>query len=445
MKHREIIDESLERHKRKRRKKRIIIFGTIFIVLFAALFTVYKIIMTPSRVVQLSLLNTGKEFIKSFEYVTSDESIGIIKDVLADGGTTDMSLKLEKSPVLRGIDADVRCVNDGTTAISEIKFNSLMKFTTYKDKEEFLVNIPLLSHGLQIPLTDFSEDYNNSIFKDKITIDQNSEGNKAIACAYAAIAAKGLVDANKDELIKWILSIEFDKTGKDKIKVGDKDKNAGVYTAQISKAKMEEFRRLASDYFNATDYSDSIKNTINSRLESFVDDYTVEVKVKMYQIREIDIISSDGTKRVIQLAGKSKPSYDIIYYKEGYQDEALRRTHTDSGSGSDKLSKNGNDLFAISKDGGKISVVTNYNGIDINLKAENISTLNNAAKMENISLTLNDNVTVSGDIVMSRSMEDSLTFERAESYINLLQADERGWQTIVDIVVSGLQLIKSRL
>ena len=432
MKYVRTADEGATR--RKKRKKRLTVTSLVLIIIFAVLFTVYKIVITPSRVVQLSLLNTGLELVKSFEYVTGDESIGIIKDVLADGGTTDMTLMLEKSPVLSGVDADITCVNDGNKTISEIKFNSLVKFKTYTDEEEFLVNIPLLSYGLHVPIKNFSEEYDKSIFKNKITIDPNSEGNKAIAGIYAAIAAKGFYDTRKGELIDWITSIEFNK-----------DKGTDVYKAELSSDKMNELKQLAADYFNATENSDNIKNMVNSKLESFVDDYTIEIKVRMYNIREINIISSDGTRRVIQLNGKLRPSYDITYYKEGWQDDALRRIHTNKGSGIDELLKGGKDIFVLNKDGGKMSVKTNYSGIDIDLSTDNMSVSGDTAKMENISLTLNDTVTVSGDISMSKTHDKSLTFEREESYINLLKIDESKWKFISDIVVGGIQLIKSKL
>ena len=438
----ELTDDGLKEMKRKKLKKRLAVTGIILAAVFAALFAAYKIFMTPSRVVQLSLLNTGKELTGSFSYLTDDESVGIISRVLTAGGETKMNMKLEKAAVLAGTSAEIKINSDGKTTVSETALNPFVKFETYKDDKEFLINVPLLPSGLSVPLENFSEDFDNSVFGGQIGINQNSEGNTAAAVIYAAAQTAGFYGKYSGELEDWITSLEFKSDGTDSVEVGGGSKNAKVYTAAVSSDKLKTLYGYAADYF-AQIGNDEIKNIIEQSADGISNDCTVRVKVRYFKIREIDISFDDDNKWVIKLTGKDKPSYDIVFYKEGAEQEALRRVHTDSGSGTDTIIKGDKELLNISRDGDSMSLAAEYNGIRIKADAAGMKAENGTAEIDNASITLNDAVTLSGSVSMSPE-HGSAEFERKSEYINLLELGEDKWKEISNIIISGIELMKGR-
>ena len=106
--------------KKRSHKKGVCIFLTIVAVIAIALFAAYKIFVTPSMVAMLSAYNSAKGLINSVEYISEDDELRTMAEIIAGKGKTEIELTAYSAPALSGTSADITVNSDGKKTISEI-------------------------------------------------------------------------------------------------------------------------------------------------------------------------------------------------------------------------------------------------------------------------------------------------------------------------------------
>lgn len=256
-------------------------------VVAVGMFAVYKYFVTPERVLQLSLVQAGKDIKDSFNLFTEQEK-ELFDDISENGSKTELSFEVEDIPLIGGKPISVISNTDTMCSVTEIDAGDF-SFTAYKDKENMLINTSLFDGGFMIPTAEFAKEWNDSIFRDMMEVSTQYSGKDAIADFI-----KG--DFELAEYAPEILSVFKNITEKNPVKkekkmpvmIGGKSKKADVYSLTLTKEDAQKLLlEVPAAYAIACggEISDERERQIKEYFESFADDYEIAFRIYGKKIR----------------------------------------------------------------------------------------------------------------------------------------------------------------
>ncbi|MGM9936890.1 MAG: hypothetical protein ACI38A_06060, partial [Candidatus Ornithomonoglobus sp.] len=407
-------------------------------VIAGGLFGIYKHFVTPDKIVALSLINAINDAEKTFEYFDDDEK-EIFADFLKDGGKTEADFTVSDSAVLNGMSFSVKSNSDGNCTVSEIGLKNGMTLEAYKDRERIYVNMPIFSGGFEIPVADFAEKWNSSIFKDIVTIPEGyTIGGIAAGFVTGKYSMDDFADAYgkriKNEVYDLIKNNPIKKNGSAVVTVENKRKRAKVYTLKIDRASAETLLiDIAADYISYADGSNGTEaaDKLQTMFAGYADDYELSFMVDGMTLREIELKNSANDSWTAAFEGKGNPFDIIVCFKNNDVQNAIRRVHNSS---SGKLSENiyfgESGSFSFEETKSMLNAKLFLNDWDMSFNAYGKTVTDDKISYDNAELDIDGICALSGSFSVSDEYDRDFSFNKSGQYVNLLEIGQDEWEAV---------------
>ena len=425
-------------------KKRIII---VFVVVGAAvicggLFGIYKYFVTPERVIALSLMNVSEKLDSVFDHAEKTD-IDIFRDYMKNGGKLTISGESVNSQLFDGMTVDITVNSDGSCSVADIALYDKMDFKVYKDDEQLLVETPLFNGGFSVPVSNFAEEWNSSIFGNIV-----QAPDKYSATSIARRALKGdyslseFISSYKDDLKTALNEVEFKENGRVNVIINNDTERANAYGAHLNRNAAEKFVSAAADYICKTDGADS--EAYQKIMGSFAvpeEGIDIVFKVKDLLLRELEIIIEDN-KYTLALTGESEPFDDITVYKNDDTVNAVRRSVNGSdGVFTDNISVGGTTVFTVEGSADGYDVRYSMDDMTFDLSAHGKTAVDGSLSFSDVMINVNDVFELDGSLTVSNEYDDDFGFTKSGEYIDLLNMTEDEWEAVSGTMMAALGLM----
>lgn len=432
----------------------LITAGISALIIGSGLFGVYKYFVTPNRIVMLSLLNMRSDIEKSFNYISDDEK-EILEDIAKSGGKLELNTEAENLLQMENVPVSITINSDKSCAVTSIKLYDKFNIDVYKDKTQLLINTPLFSGGgFSIPVADFKEAWNSSIFKDIWTVSQSyTAGDILLDFAKGNLSLKGFYASQSDSFMPLINSIELKKDGTSKVMVADKPKNAKRYTAHISKSDSDAFIACFTDYFAETPYGKqklesfassygiSEDEAVSKIFEEFfgnTTDFNLTFKICDNKIREIFVELADGRTYTAAFSGGNNVFDTVSYYKDGDVENAVKRVKTKTGnSASDTIFAGGKNIITLNTSDRGFDFKLNNDYISLTAEADGKQETDYSVSFDNIGININDLIVLNGSCLITEDYDENFSFNKSGDYVNLLGISQQEWEHISGAILKA--------
>lgn len=441
-------------------KKIIIWVCAVLAVIGAVLFGLYKIFVTPQRIVMLTMMNVQDDLEQSFEYMW-DSDYEIIKDYFKDGGNMEMNLVLSDAPILNDMPVNIEVNKDKSCSVTEVGLYDKFNFELYRDDSEVYINTPLFGGGFKLPVKSFGAEWNKSIFKDIVKVSPDY-GAKEIARDFMTgnYDAENFLKSKGKELLNAVNDINVTKNGKSKVTVSGNEKKADEYSVKLTKETYDRFAEILMSYMFSTGYGsglvsdlassggiteDDVKNSIKSELDKYSYERDVTLKIVNMTLREIVITKDDGNKTTIAFEGE-KNAFDIIkyYINDNELDALLRlksrvgRNVTDSISVGDKI------LLSLEMKGSGFELNADTDNINLIIQANGKKGYDDVIMFENFELEAQGLLKLSGTLKISDEYDKDFSFNKTGEYVNLLAVTQEDWEAVSKTLTDSLKILSDK-
>ena len=131
----------------------------------------------------------------------------------------------------------------------------------------------------------------------------------------------------------------------------------------------------------------------------------------------------------------------MSYYADNNSAEAVRRVHSQN---SDTIYHGGKPVFSVSDNDGQIALSTDIFGCGISVRAWGVKESDDTVLIKSIDININNTVKLNGSAKLSEEYDRSMTFDRAEEYVDILDTDSEEWQRITDIIIGEIGLVTGK-
>ncbi|MGN0164141.1 MAG: hypothetical protein ACI4EA_11275 [Candidatus Ornithomonoglobus sp.] len=406
------------------------------------MYGIYRHFVTPEKIVALSLINAKNDAEKTFKYFDDDEK-EIFEDFLDDGGKLEADFTVSDSAVLSGMSFSVRSNSDGKCTISEIGLENGMTLEAYKDRERLYVNMPIFSGGFEIPVADFAEKWNASIFKDIVTIPESNP-----------VKAYKLIDDKKENIVRNIYSqasevtdirdtFNISEAGGAKVIVNGKTKQAKEYEMYLTKACYDGLTDIFIESISGNPEDEKTVEYIKSVLQKNTEDNVIRLRLIGTQLREIETEGvTSNTKNTIAFRGAGNPFDEIIYYKNDDVQNAVRRVHNSS---SGRLSENiyfgESGSLTFEEGSSMIKAKLSLDGWNASFNAYGKKVTDDKVAYDNAELAVDGICTLSGSFSVSDEYDRDFSFNKSGQYVNLLEIGQDEWEAVTDTLLKGISIL----
>lgn len=440
----------------------LMIICASILVIGAGLFGVYKYFVTPDKLVMLSMLNMRGDFEKTFNYISEDEK-EIFSYISENGGKFSLDAKIEELSYLTDVPVSLTVNSDKTSTVTSIDLYDSFGIDVYKDSSQILINTPLFgSGGFSIPVSNFANEWNSSIFKDMFSVSSEyAAADILLDIAKGNINAKGFISANSGELLSMAKSIDIKKDGTSKVVVGDKTKNAKRYKAHITKDQADTFISRFSEYFASTEYGrqkisalasaygiseDEARSKIFESVMSASSDFDVIFKIYKNKIREIYVEQSSDKNYTLAFSGETNVFDVISYYKNGDIENEIKRSRNRTNERvSDTVSVSGKDLISFESSGGNISFKLDSDYLSAQIDASGKNVTDYAISFDSISININDLIALNGSCELAEDYDEDFSFSKSGDYVDLLSVSQAEWEQISGTILKALELLAPKI
>ncbi|MGN1115913.1 MAG: hypothetical protein ACI4TH_05050 [Candidatus Ornithomonoglobus sp.] len=419
------------------------------VIIAGGLFGIYKHFVTPDKIVALSLINAKRDAEKTIEYFDTAEK-EIMEDFFEDGGKFEADFMVSDSAVLDGMSFSVKSNSDGDCTVSEIGIENGLTIETYKDSKQIYINMPIFKGGFEIPVADFAQKWNTSIFKDIVSM-PNDYSMSGIAAGF--VAGKYSVDEIKDnygryikdEVYQMLCKNPINQNGSAAVMVGNKIKKAKVYTTKIDKGTAEALLvDIAADYIQKTNNEQDAQKVqkLRDMFASYADDYVLSFKIANMTLREINLKNTADDSWTIALEGIDNPFDIIVCYKDDNIQDAVRRVHNSNDnelSESIYFGENGRLIFEESSS--MLNVKLSLDDWDMDFNAYGRAVTDDKISYDSAELTVDGICTLSGSFSVSDEYDRDFSFNKSGQYVNLLEIGQDEWEAVTGTLLKGIELL----
>lgn len=416
-------------------------------VVAAGLFGIYRHYVTPGRIVALSLIDAKKNAERSLEYFDDDET-EILEDYREEGGRFDADFTVSGAAPLDGMSFKVLSNSDSRCAVTDIGINDALTVTAYKDRERLYINMPLFKGGYEIPVADFAEKWNTSIFKDMAEL-PGSLSAAGIAAGFVSgkysaeelIRSGGLRERLRDILEKN----PVERNGSSAVTVDGRTRRARVYTLRIDRAAAESLLLdCFAGYILAASENDdrAAAERLRGALAEYADDYELSFLTDGMTLRAVRLAAAGGGSYTAAFEGKGNPFDTVVCYRDDDTRNALRRVHA---AGSGKLSENiyfgQSASLTFEETPTMLSAKLLCGGEEFSLNAYGKRVTDDAVTFESAELSLDGICGLSGSFSISDEYDRDFAFNKEGQYVNLLEVSREEWEAVCDTLIKGIELL----
>lgn len=431
---------SLSKKKKKdmsRTFKRLLII-VVSVVAAAALasFVLYKIFVTPNRIVLLSMARTIGSAQKTMNFAGDDEK-ELLGRIVANGGSVEMDAEFKDVPIIKTLSTSVSLNSNGKNTVTDIKLARFINMSVYKDDEQILINSPIGEY--KMPVRDFAEGWDASIFKDMAPLPVHHSGPLAMVKLLGSGMSPGeFYNQYKNELVSLIEDCEVKRTGRASVMTGADTVRAKEYTLKLKKSDSEQILNMLVEYIekkNGMHESDGTAE-VKQMLAGYVDDYTIVFRIKKFTVYEVDFKDSEGNTITISLTGGGNPADNIMLRSNDGTE--IRRIHGGQGGKvTERIEKNGDAVLKYESDNNGFELYMDLGDHDLRLKTAGRKMDRNSLEYGSIDFEIEDSIKFEGDIEISEEYDKDYTFINRGGYKNLLEITESEWNTISAVFTGG--------
>lgn len=270
------------------------------------------VFLSPENKVLLAFENTANQS-HLVQDLDSDKVVESGKFTLSLNGSVEVDG--ESAEIDASIMQDAASKKASVDASIDISGLTSVDFFGYMDKEKFVFEVPqlvdkALSYNYKEEKTGYITEYLSSEYLDAIdgvlqtSIDQFGKSEK-------------IRDELKDSLLKDLKKLDFEKIGKKKFEVDDKDRNCQGYSVELTYDELEPFIDDIEDVYNKY-YGDSLdelntlieESSLSNSEEGYLDDYYYDDETTTDEDYSDDLYYDDEDY-----------SDDLYYDDEDYSDD----------------------------------------------------------------------------------------------------------------------------
>lgn len=425
----------------------------------AGIFGVYKYFVTPDRVVLLSMLNTREELDSAFEYIDKTDS-ELIKHYSDEGGKLTLNLSAAEESVFAGMPVNIIVNSDGRCSVSEIDLYDRFKFETYKDSEQLLISTPLFNGGFRLPVNNFTKEWNGSIFGSVFQLPESGAAAEILRGFLTGdYGLSGFIESKNAEIKAAAQTVEINKAGRANVTIDNKTRGADVYKMHLSMEFCDDVLSLLSEYICSTpagaekvkaiaaesgiseaEAADDIKNS----LSVLSGEYDITLKVNDLKLRELDVCRDGGDTYTVSLRGGSNIFSDIIVYKNGDVQNALRRVVTGAnGNFNDSVSIGNATVLTIESDSNSFGIRYNMDDIVLDVSAYGKMGTDTSVSFSNVDININDTVRLIGSAELTEEYDSDFGFSKSGEYVDLLKITTEDWEAVSGTILAALGLLSA--
>lgn len=427
------------------------------VIIGGVLFGLYKIFVTPQRMVLLTLMDVPEDFEDSFEYLWEADN-EVIKDFFKHGGNIQMDLTLSDAAILNDMPVSIEINKDKNCSVTEVGLYDKFDFSMYKDDSEVFINTPLFSGGFKIPVKSFNYDWNKSLFKDVVKVSPEY-GAAQIAKDFALghYNAENFIKSNGNEIIELVESIDVEKDGSSEVSVSGGTKKAGEYSMKVSKEQYDRFADILMSYIKNSQYgSELIEDIAKSRgiteeeaesyIRSGLDKYSynrhIILKISNMKLREVVIMKEDGGRSTISFEGE-KNAFDVIKYytDDNIRDAVLRMKSRIGRDVTDSVSIGEGTIISLETKNSGFKIYFKLDDLNVNIKAEGKSGNDDLITFENFEFEIADVMKLKGNLKISDEYDKDFAFGKTGEYVDLLSIDQEEWDAVSSTLTDALNLM----
>lgn len=401
----------------KKLKKILIIISIVLASILLVGFILYKIFVTPEVKVMLSLVNARNDISTSFNFYIDNDEKSVLNYAFKKSGTSTYDLTLSESPMFEGASASLVTNGNRLSSASELKFNRFIYFNIYTGKSETLVNLPIVDIGIRIPKETKKEDWTDSAFFDAYNALPHTQKPDFIKfISDNNIDINDVFDATKPELINLVKQIDVSKKGNEKVKIGDKEEKAEVFSINLSKTNMNKLADIFESYLKKREIE--MPDYIRQTLISFAQDNTLLLKIKSFNIYEAEIVNKDKDTHTLVFSDNKNQFNNVSYLKNN--ELQFRRVRTEkSGKTTDVLTINNKDILTLERDKDNSSLVFDYGTNTISIKGSGMELTENKLSYDDLKIKIGDSFELSGRYSLEkRTSSTPVEFNKAKEYID---------------------------
>lgn len=416
----------------KKLKSILIIVASFIASLAIITFVLYKIFVTPQVKVALTLLNAKEDITNSLDFYRSNEEKDIVNIALNQAGESKYAFTAVKSPILENTSAELTTVGNADSSVSKLAFNSLVSLDIYADKSNILINFPLFSGGIKIPFED----------SNSVSSTTNNEKSASSPSLFAYLLATDtdfthFFNTKKNELISLLRQTEIKITEKDTVKIGDTEKKADVYEIKLTETDMNTFSEILKSY--SEQKNTPLKNDIDKTLIDFAKNNTIYLKIKNYNLYEINIVNRNGENHTVTFSAASNQFDTITYFKNGKTEFTRKRTY-DKDETTDILTKNGKKLFSLVRSDEQSSLYLDNDKTKITIIATGMNIAEDTLSYENLELSIGDVFSANGEYSLKkRTSTETVDFNKAGKYLDVSKLSA---EDLTDVLSKIADLVK---
>lgn len=428
------------------KKKTVIISAAAgAVVICAGLFGIYKHFVTPERVVALSLMNTYEELDGALDHIDAAD-LGILKEYSENGGKLQLSGSTSDSMLFGGMPVELTVNSDGSCYVADVSLYDKVSFKLYKDGIQLLVNTPLFGGGFSLPVKDFAEKWNSSIFGNISQMPNEYDPSEiALKTLKGEYIFSEFIGSYGGELKSVLGEINLEKGGKVNVMVNNDTKSADSYTAHIEKEQADKLVSAVVDYICKKDGNDEEQRQKITEALSVPDDgIGVVFKVSDLKLREAEITIGEN-KYTAAFTGESELFDDMIFYKNDDIKNAVRRSLSSSDSGfSDKVSVGDATVLTLEGSADGYDIRYNMDGITFDLSAHGKTGIERQLSFSDVTVNFNDLIELEGSLTVSDEYDSDFGFTKSGEYVDLLNITEEEWEAVSGTLLGALELFSDK-
>ncbi len=426
-------------------------------VVSAGIFGIYKYFVTPERVVLLSALDIRDELDSALGYI-DETDLEILEHYTDDGGKLTLSLKASEESMFAGMPVNIKVNSDGQCSVSEIGLHDRFKFETYKDSDQLLISTPLFSGGFRLPVNNFAEEWNSSVFGPVFPLPEGSGAAEILSGFISgSYELSDFIEEKSGGLKAAAQTVRINKEGKSNVTVDNKTESAGVYTMHLSRDFCGSVLKELADYICSTPAGAEkvrisaekkgiteaeAREDIFDELSVLGGEYDVTMKIDDLKLRELEVCRDGGDTYTVSLQGKRNIFDEVMVYKNGDVHNAVRRVVTGSnGSFSDSISVGSATVLTVEADRDGFELRYDMDDVVFGINAYGRTDTETSMSFSNIDININDTIMLTGSAELSEEYDSDFGFSKSGEYIDLLDISAEDWEAVSGTVLAAFGLI----